>query len=155
MQNVTGCKINVSQPSGQDVEREIGLIGTHDAIDGAKRAIMEKVRAVVRSADLPWSCDIGANQLQEEKNRGGGRAQHSQFDQYGSGTQVYGQGQGQSQGGYNQSYTQYPQQSAQQTPPQQQAQSNDPYAAYGGYENYMALWYSHMSQQPGGGQPPT
>ena len=47
MQNTTGCKINVSQPAGQDVEREIGLIGTRDAITFAKRAIMEKVRAVV------------------------------------------------------------------------------------------------------------
>ena len=48
MQNSTGCKINVSQPSGRDVEREIGLIGTRDSIEFAKRAIMEKVRAVVR-----------------------------------------------------------------------------------------------------------
>ena len=47
MQNVTGCKINVSQPSGRDIEREIGLIGVRSAIGYAKAAIMEKVRAVV------------------------------------------------------------------------------------------------------------
>jgi far upstream element-binding protein len=48
MQNSTGCKINVSPASGRDIEREIGLVGTRQAIDLAKRAIMEKVDAVVR-----------------------------------------------------------------------------------------------------------
>jgi len=47
MQNQTGCKINVSPASGRDIEREIGLIGPRHAIDAAKRAIMEKVDAVV------------------------------------------------------------------------------------------------------------
>lgn len=47
MQNTTGCKINVSQPAGRDIEREIGLVGTRSAIDMAKRAIMDKVDAVV------------------------------------------------------------------------------------------------------------
>ena len=49
MQIVTGCKINIPQwsGSGADVERVTGLIGTRSAIEHAKRAIMEKVRAVV------------------------------------------------------------------------------------------------------------
>ena len=47
MQTTTGCKINVAQPSGQDFQREIGLVGTRAAIEAAKRAIMEKVYAVV------------------------------------------------------------------------------------------------------------
>lgn len=47
MQNQTGCKINVSSATGRDIEREIGLIGTRQAIDAAKRAIMEKVDTVV------------------------------------------------------------------------------------------------------------
>lgn len=47
MQVETGCKINVSPASGQDVEREIGLIGSRDSIERAKGAIMEKVHAVV------------------------------------------------------------------------------------------------------------
>lgn len=47
MQNSTGCKINVSPPSGRDIEREIGLIGSRHAIESAKRAIMAKVDAVV------------------------------------------------------------------------------------------------------------
>ena len=47
MQNSTGCKINVSQASGADIEREIGLVGTRQAIEDAKRAIWDKVDSVV------------------------------------------------------------------------------------------------------------
>lgn len=47
MQVQTNCKINVSPASGRDVEREIGLVGPRNAIEAAKRAIMEKVHAVV------------------------------------------------------------------------------------------------------------
>lgn len=53
MQVDTGCKINVSQPNGQDFERDIGLVGSRDAIERAKHAIMEKVHAVVSSPSLP------------------------------------------------------------------------------------------------------
>jgi far upstream element-binding protein len=48
MQNTTGCKINVSPSSGPgEVEREIGLVGSREAIEKAKRAIEDKVDAVV------------------------------------------------------------------------------------------------------------
>ena len=47
MQSTTGCKINVSPPNGRDIRREIGLVGTRQAIEAAKRAIDDKVRAVV------------------------------------------------------------------------------------------------------------
>lgn len=48
MQNTTGCKINVSQTSGPgETDREIGLVGSRDAIEAAKRAIEEKVEVVV------------------------------------------------------------------------------------------------------------
>jgi far upstream element-binding protein len=47
MQNTTGCKINVSQQNGPNEEREIGLVGSREAIDRAKRAIEDKVDAVV------------------------------------------------------------------------------------------------------------
>jgi hypothetical protein len=47
MQSETGCKINVSQASGADIERDIGLVGTRQAIEDAKRAIWEKVDQVV------------------------------------------------------------------------------------------------------------
>ncbi len=53
MQNMTGCKINVSPPTGADAEREIGLVGTRAAIEDAKRAIMEKVDTVVSCGDNP------------------------------------------------------------------------------------------------------
>lgn len=49
MQATTGCKINVSPASGQDFQREIGLVGTRGSIEQAKRAITDKVNAVVRS----------------------------------------------------------------------------------------------------------
>jgi far upstream element-binding protein len=49
MQSTTGCKINVSPSSGpSEVERDIGLVGSRDAIIAAKRAIQDKVDAVVR-----------------------------------------------------------------------------------------------------------
>ena len=48
MQSTTGCKINVSPSSGPgEVEREIGLVGSREAIAAAKRAIEDKVDAVV------------------------------------------------------------------------------------------------------------
>lgn len=48
MQNTTGCKINVSPSSGPgESEREIGLVGSQDAIAAAKAAIEDKVDAVV------------------------------------------------------------------------------------------------------------
>jgi far upstream element-binding protein len=53
MQNMTGCKINVSQSSGPgEVEREIGLVGTRESIARAKRAIEDKVDAAVCLAKL-------------------------------------------------------------------------------------------------------
>ncbi len=48
IQSTTGCKVNVSPSSGPgETEREIGLVGTRDAIERAKRAIEDKVEAVV------------------------------------------------------------------------------------------------------------
>ena len=47
MQTDTGCKINVSPATGQDIERDIGLVGSRESIERAKHAIMEKVHAVV------------------------------------------------------------------------------------------------------------
>lgn len=48
MQNTTGCKINViQQPRAGETDREIELVGSHDSINRAKRAIEDKVEAVV------------------------------------------------------------------------------------------------------------
>ena len=38
-------------------------------------------------------------------------------------------------------------------PPQGEAGAADPYAIYGGYQNYLAMWYSsYAQQQQQGGQ---
>ncbi|KAF8852682.1 hypothetical protein BDZ45DRAFT_98769 [Acephala macrosclerotiorum] len=46
IQSTTGCKINVSPKQAGEVDREIGLVGSRDAIAAAKRAIEDKVDAV-------------------------------------------------------------------------------------------------------------
>ncbi|KAF2258607.1 hypothetical protein CC78DRAFT_594472 [Lojkania enalia] len=138
MQSTTGCKINVSQASGADIEREIGLVGTRQAIEDAKKVIWDKVDSV------------------KEKNGGG-----------------YGNKRGgRENANYNDNYSnQQPQQSSYGAPVGQsmpQAQANapsqgdaataDPYAIYGGYQNYLAMWYASVAQQqqqqPGGDQRP-
>ncbi|KAK3320424.1 hypothetical protein B0T19DRAFT_240467 [Cercophora scortea] len=128
MQNNTGCKINVSQSSGPgEVEREIGLVGSRDAINRAKIAIEEKVDAA------------------RQKSSGGGgrgppRGQHRDYD-----SPSYGQPANNS------------------APPQSVPTGNpapagasgqaDPYAMYGGYENYIALWWqSQLAAQQTQGQ---
>lgn len=135
MQSTTNCKINVSQASGADIEREIGLVGAHAAIEAAKKAIWEKVDMVVSILSSPGS--LIANFPQREKSRNpGGR---DGGDRYGQ--QQYGQQQQQQYGGqsYNQSYGNQQQQSP------AAADTADPYAAYGGYQNYVALWYAAVA----------
>ncbi|TID12878.1 Serine/threonine-protein kinase [Venturia nashicola] len=135
MQAETGCKINVQQASGRDVERPIDLVGSAQAIEAAKQAIWEKV-----------------NQVKDKNNGGGGGRggnrddRHDRNDQYGGGAQ-YSQQQAQSWG----------QQPAQGMPPQvgapaAQAGGEDPYAQYGGYQNYVMLWMAAAQQQGLGGQ---
>jgi far upstream element-binding protein len=131
MQNLTGCKINVSQASGRDIEREIGLVANNrQAIDAAKRAIMEKVDAV------------------EQRNRAGGGGGRDDRDSY-AGDRYSNQ----------QPAAFYPPAGMPQVP-QQQAQAPggaDPYAPYGGYQAYVAMWYAamqHQQQQQPGGPPP-
>ncbi|KAK0638967.1 hypothetical protein B0T16DRAFT_462682 [Cercophora newfieldiana] len=128
MQNNTGCKINVSQSSGPgEVEREIGLVGSREAITRAKQAIEDKVEAA------------------RQKSGGGGRGR--------------GQGQGQPRDYDNPSYGQPSNNnSAPQNvqpggaAPAAAGGQADPYAIYGGYENYVALWWqSQMNQQAQGG----
>ncbi|KAL3421868.1 KH domain-containing protein [Phlyctema vagabunda] len=128
MQSTTNCKINVSPSSGPgEVEREIGLVGTRDSITAAKRAIEDKVEAV------------------QAKNGGGGRNNRTSQNDYGD--RAY------SQQPYAQQGQQQPSQSQNPTAPQ--GGSEDPYAAYGGYNQYLALWYAAMAQQQQGAQQPT
>ena len=81
MQNQTGCKINVSQASGRDITREIGLIGTMAAIDAAKRAIDEKVEQVVGPQEIRWPRRT-ANRFQRAKNAGNYGGSGGRNDQY-------------------------------------------------------------------------
>ncbi|KAL9610146.1 MAG: hypothetical protein Q9167_005124 [Letrouitia subvulpina] len=142
MQNVTGCKINVTPASGRDIEREIGLVGSRSAIDAAKRAIMDKVQAVVSVFFLTIPHQARNGELtfsKEEKNRSGAgqRDQRDQRDDRYSGR--------------NDQYAQNQQPYGQQQNMQPQAQPGgdaaDPYAPYGGYQNYVALWYSSLQTQ--------
>lgn len=122
MQNTTGCKINVSPSSGPgEQEREIGLVGSHEAIAAAKAAIEDKVEAVA----------------QKSGGGGGGRNRTSHNDYS------------------DRSYSQQQQYQPQQVQSGQSAGAGaDPYAAYGGYENYVALWYqaTARAQQQQAGQ---
>lgn len=116
MQATTGCKINVSPSSGPgEVEREIGLVGSRDAIAAAKRAIEDKVDAVV--SWLRYMRIWCTNSSQAQKN-GGGRNRAPQNDY---GDRAY------SQPSYSQPQGQPSQGQAQAGP---QAGAADPYAAY-------------------------
>ena len=59
-------------------------------------------------------------------------------------------------GRYPQQAPAYSQHSAMQPQQPQAAGGEDPYAAYGGYNNYVAMWYAAMAQQQQqqGGQGP-
>ncbi|OLN86281.1 Far upstream element-binding protein 1 [Colletotrichum chlorophyti] len=153
MQNGTGCKINVAQSSGPgEVQREIALIGSRDSIARAKQAIEEKVDAVVSQAANKES-DRNANQDQRQKNSGGGGGPGDRG------------GRGRQNQDYDRSYSQQasnPPASGSTNQPAAQAPAGadgaDPYAQYGGYQNYLALWYQSLvyQQQQGGaaaGQP--
>ncbi|KAK1913258.1 hypothetical protein P3342_005194 [Pyrenophora teres f. teres] len=123
MQSETGCKINVSQASGADIEREIGLVGTRQAIDDAKRAIWEKVDQVREKNN---------SRRRDDGNQDNGYS-HQQTPSYGQSAPP----------------AQPPQAAA---PAAGGAAAADPYAVYGGYQNYLAMWYASIAQQQQGGQ---
>lgn len=99
MQNSTGCKINVSQqPRPGEADREIELVGTRDAINRAKRAIEDKVEAVVsqsrrRGVPLGKHFLLTISYQKQKGNNGGGggggggrgRGHHRDFDSPGYG----------------------------------------------------------------------
>ncbi|ETN37800.1 uncharacterized protein HMPREF1541_07423 [Cyphellophora europaea CBS 101466] len=140
MQNSSGCKINVSPATGRDVQREIGLIGTRHAIEAAKSAIMAKVDAVVSAHDM-YPIMTKTNSLQEARGRNQGRESRDDYanpNPYPS--------------------AQQPSYPASAAPPAEHGGAPpggaDPYAAYGGYQNYAAMWYAALAAQQQGGQPP-
>ncbi|KAL8666409.1 MAG: hypothetical protein Q9202_001432 [Teloschistes flavicans] len=128
MQQATGCKINVSQPNGRDIERDIGLVGNRGAIEAAKRAIMDKVHTVSEK-----------NRPQQNYNRDTDRYQNNAA---GGRNSPYPQPQNQQQQLYSSQQQQPPQNANPAGEPQP-----DPYAAYGGYANYIALWYQSVANQ--------
>jgi far upstream element-binding protein len=80
MQSTTGCKINVSPSSGPgEVEREIGLVGSRDAIAAAKRAIEDKVEAVVSNPAHLAKLLTDFLQQQKSNNAGRGRAPQNEY----------------------------------------------------------------------------
>jgi len=160
MQNQTGCKINVSQSSGPgEVEREIGLVGSRDAISRAKRAIEDKVDAV------------------RQKNSGGGGGG-------GGGGGRGGRGQQRDYENPNYGHQQSSSGAAPANPPAVGPPAGasggaDPYAACessllpalsrhslyqraktdlmwtdGGYNAYVAMWYQALAQQAAQGGAP-
>lgn len=103
MQSTTGCKINVSPSSGAaETEREIGLVGSRDAIAAARRAIEDKVEAVV-SGPVRFSglCNINVSQQQKNAAAGGGtgrtRASQNDYSDRSYSQQPYSQPQSQPQ----------------------------------------------------------
>ena len=130
MQNISGCKINVSQPQGADIQRHIELIGSRPAVEHAKRLIWEKVSSV------------------RDKTNGGSSGAPSRGPDAGS----YG-GQYDGAGTYGQAnppaYGQPPPMAQQHLPPPQSSDSapGDPYAVYGGYQNYIAMWQAYNQNQ--------
>ncbi|KAF2463471.1 uncharacterized protein BDR25DRAFT_319985 [Lindgomyces ingoldianus] len=128
MQSTTGCKINVSQASGADIEREIGLVGTRQAIEDAKKAIWDKVDSVREKNGGGYG-----------GNKRGGARDNGSYSDYSH----------QQQPSYGQSHSagQNPPQAQINAPPQGEAGAADPYAIYGGYQNYLAMWYSSFAQQ--------
>ncbi|KAF8252173.1 hypothetical protein K440DRAFT_390626 [Wilcoxina mikolae CBS 423.85] len=139
MQNSTGCRINVSsQFNPNDQEREISLAGNRDAIARARQAIDEKVEASLnKSRNGPRGSGGGGG-----GGQGGGS--HSQYG--GSDTQ---------QQSSWPNYGAQAQQPVAATGAPAVATADDPYAAYGGYQSYCAMYYAAiMQQQQAGGAPP-
>ncbi|OAX84815.1 hypothetical protein ACJ72_00807 [Emergomyces africanus] len=140
MQAVTGCRINIQSPVGRDAEREVTLVGSRAAIEEAKRMIMEKIDSAEyksRAQQPPRRDDSYGDRY--------ARPQQRQTQPYYQDYQDY-----QDQG------RQAPQPPSQQHPSQSGGEE-DPYAQWGGYQNYVAWWYAAMqqqAQQQQGGQAP-
>ncbi|KAF5661219.1 hypothetical protein FDENT_13570 [Fusarium denticulatum] len=128
MQNTTGCKINVAQSSGP------GETQREIALIGSRDSIARAKLAIDEKVDAVRQKGSGPR-----GGSGGGRG-HQDHDR-----PSYSQAQGSS------APTNQPPQPA-------PADGSDPYAQYGGYQNYLALWYQslmYQQQQGGQGAPPS
>lgn len=80
LQRSSGCKINVHQPTGQDLSRDIDLEGTPRQMAEAERVIWEKVETV-RQRDAQGG-GRGGRGGGRNSNQGGGYDQAPRYDQY-------------------------------------------------------------------------
>ncbi|KKA26178.1 hypothetical protein TD95_003755 [Thielaviopsis punctulata] len=142
----SGCKINITQgaPNGDDSQRSIGLIGTPDAIRQAKGAISDRIDAMRQ------------RQATSGPYMGGSRRDDNDYEARGRGPRDSGyapRGAGPSSGhagAYGGASRGQAEQSAGGARPA--AGDADPYAQYGGYNNYVALWYQQWMSQAASGQ---
>ncbi|KAL5606893.1 hypothetical protein BROUX41_003270 [Berkeleyomyces rouxiae] len=149
IQATSGCKINVTQsaPNGDDSQRSIGLIGTPDAIRQAKAAISDRIDTM--------------RQRQATSGPYGGprRDDRNDYDNRARGPRDNG-GYAPRHSGPPTSHTPH----AAARPGDNGAPAPgepDPYAQYGGYQNYLTMWYQQwmsqaaaQGQAPPAGQPP-
>ncbi|OAA57964.1 PCBP-like protein [Niveomyces insectorum RCEF 264] len=146
MQSQTGCKINVSQtPAANENEREIGLIGSREAIELAKQALQDKVDTV-RQKNSGGGYGGG-------RGGGGGGGGRGGYQQRNYDNPGYGGGDGGAGGGMGRGMGQTAPPSGMPGQPGGDDPNADPYAPYGGYAAYVALWYQALAQQGGGGAP--
>ncbi|CAM1509346.1 Fc.00g030850.m01.CDS01 [Cosmosporella sp. VM-42] len=127
MQNVTGCKINVAQSSGP------GETQREIALIGTHDSIARAKLAI----------DEKVEAVRQKGSGGGG----------GGG----GRGRGHQDNDRNNYSQPAPTPATNQPPQATSADGSDPYAQYGGYSNYIALWYQslmYQQQQGGQGAPP-
>ncbi|KAH6994355.1 hypothetical protein EDB82DRAFT_427833 [Fusarium venenatum] len=127
MQNTTGCKINVAQSSGP------GETQREIALIGSRDSIARAKQAIDEKVDAVRQKGSGP------RGGGGGGRGHQDLDRP----------------SYSQQQT--PSAPTNQPPQQAPADGSDPYAQYGGYQNYVALWYQSLvfqQQQGGQGAPP-
>ncbi|RWA09474.1 hypothetical protein EKO27_g5632 [Xylaria grammica] len=115
---------------GETIQREIGLVGSADAIGRAKRAIEDKVDAV-RQKNSGGPGGAGG--------RGGRNQNRRDWD---NPNPNYSSHSSNNQLGMPDSQNPAPADGA-----------ADPYAMYGGYQAYLTLWYQALAQHQGGGQP--
>ncbi|PGG99150.1 far upstream element-binding protein [Blastomyces parvus] len=153
MQAISGCRINIQSPVGRDADREVTLVGSRGAIEEAKRMIMEKIDSAEYKSrsQQPQRRDDSYGDRYARPQQRQAQPHYQEYQEY----QEYQD--------YQDQNRQAPKPPAQQ-PPSQSSGGEDPYAQWGGYQNYVAWWYAAMQQQaqqqqgaqvpPGQSEPP-
>ncbi|RPB01007.1 eukaryotic type KH-domain (KH-domain type I) [Choiromyces venosus 120613-1] len=139
MQSSTGCRINVSSQFQQgDPEREIALAGTREAIARARIAIEEKVEASTRSAPPTRPSHFTPSDQQQQSQ------QQPTWPTYALPQPTSNSPPAPT----SNSTTPATGAAAGTVPPGIPGTAqDDPYAPYGGYQAYCAMYYAMMMQQ--------